>query len=379
MKIKPYVLDLFFCLLLSLSFAMLLQEALRYSSHPAFRISAQKQTHTLPAQETIHEDFISDAKRHFVHAVSLTQLNNDKIFAAWYAGDYEGGHTGVYTAVRADKKSAAWSKPQLLLNVPAVIAQEKRYVRTIGNPIVFNSGDKLWLFFVTSFGGWSASSLNYVVSQDNGLSWSPAKCLVTSAFFNISTLGKTTPFLYEDGTLGFPAYNELINKFGELLRITPTGRIIAEHRVTWGISAIQPLIIPLTRQRALAFSRFKSRLLGHIVMSRTHDAGVSWEKPYLSTLPNPDAAVSGIALSQHAILLAFNDSPRLRNNLSLAYSPDAGQTWKRLHVFETGNRNKWYSYPYLLRSKGGNYYLAYTWLMNKKIKVLTLQSKVDHV
>ena len=42
---------------------------------------------------------------------------------------------------------------------------------------------------------------------------------MTSPFVNVSTLVRSNPFRYADGSIGLPAYHEFIGKFAELIRI----------------------------------------------------------------------------------------------------------------------------------------------------------------
>jgi predicted neuraminidase len=59
-------------------------------------------------------------------------------------------------------------------------------------------------------------------------------------------------------------------------------------------------------------------------------------------------------------LLAFNDSEQGRQTLGLAVSAD-GIAWRRIVTLEDGTETDEYSYPYLIRTTGGEYHLVYTW------------------
>jgi predicted neuraminidase len=78
-----------------------------------------------------------------------------------------------------------------------------------------------------SFGGWAASRLVVLESDDLGRSWDFDEALTTSPFMNISTLVKTPPIRYADGTVGLPVYHEMVGKFGELLRLDKHNPICA--------------------------------------------------------------------------------------------------------------------------------------------------------
>ena len=46
--------------------------------------------------------------------------------------------------------------------------------------------------------------------------------------------------------------------------------------------------------------------------------GLTWSRPAPTNLPNPDAGISGLKLSDGRLLVAYNDSISNRSNLALA-------------------------------------------------------------
>jgi len=101
-------------------------------------------------------------------------------------------------------------------------------------------------------------------------------------------------------------------------------------------------------------------------MATTTDAGTTWSKPQHLEVPNPDSAVNALPLSNGCILLAFNKSPRGRENLDLALSSDGGVTWQDVARIEEGKGTE-FSYPYMIRDSHRRIHLVYTW-MRKRIK-----------
>ena len=93
--------------------------------------------------------------------------------------------------------------------------------------------------------------------------------------------------------------------------------------------------------------------------------------PFLTAteLPNPDAGISGLRLSDGRLLVAFNDSAKDRSDLTLAVSSNRGRSWKRVAVLEK-EPGASFSYPYLMRSADGMIRMAYT----RKGKVIALGS-----
>jgi len=285
-----------------------------------------------------------------------------------------------------------------------------RYVRKLGNPVAVRAANgEIWLFYVTvSVGGWGGSSVTLTTSADDGMTWTPARRLITSPFFNVSTLVKGTPFLYDDGTLGLPVYHEMIGKFGELLRLDKTGAIIDKQRLSSGRYSLQPVVLPQGSRKAIALMRYAGgQPPNRVIRASTDDAGRHWSRPEKSALSNPDAALSGVVLADGRILVVLNDIESGRDQLSLVTSHDEGTTWETVIPLEdqadsrgqpldraryleaTGTLARdsdatvpnpadyaraasvqmcrgtgcgfEFSYPYLIQARNGEFHLVYTW------------------
>jgi predicted neuraminidase len=225
----------------------------------------------------------------------------------------------------------------------------------------------LWLFFVSaSVGGWAGSAINLMVSEDEGETWSPPRRLVTSPFFNISTLVRGSPLQFADGTIGLPVYHEMAGKFAELLRLDTEGRAIRKTRLSSGRSSLQPVILPWSETDAVGFMRYSGDPPGRVLMVHTSDAGAHWSPPVKTVLPNPNAAVGAVLLANGPLVLAFNNSQENRDDLSLAYSKDRGNTWNIARRLEGGAASPKasmpeYSYPWIMQDRAGNVHLLYTW------------------
>ena len=140
--------------------------------------------------------------------------------------------------------------------------------------------------------------------------------------------------------------------------------------MSWGRDAIQPMVIPSSLTNAVNFMRYCGKGDPRVWKSETEDGGLSWDEPEPIELPNPNAAVAGLRLSDGGILLAFNNSADSRDDMSIARSDDNGTTWLVLYSFEKvkkgegGTRHK-YSYPSLIQTSDGTIHLFYTWRRTK--------------
>jgi predicted neuraminidase len=317
------------------------------------------------------EEFITrDPGPKMVHVGSICEMADGRLAACWYGGSREGARdTAIYLAVRAPGEFISWSEPRVIVDRRSASRELRRYVKKVGNPLIFtDSEDRLWLIYVTiAVGGWSGSSLNLKISNDGGRSWTPSTRLTLSPLLNVSELVRNNPVQMSDGTLAVPIYHECLGRFPEILWIEAEGGqfSVRKSRIAGGRSFIQPSIVALDPRGAAAFFRGCSdeRAVG---MATTTDAGATWSEPQHLALPNPDAAVNALLLSGGRILLAFNESPRGRENLQLALSSDGGLTWRRVERIEEGKGEE-FSYPYMIRDSHGRIHLTYTW-RRKRIK-----------
>ncbi|MFL6713450.1 MAG: exo-alpha-sialidase, partial [Sulfurifustis sp.] len=323
-----------------------------------------------PAAEAVAQyenRFASHPQRQSVHSAAAIAVR-DGIRGFWYSGTVEGASDTVIATALYSSRDASWGEEQTILTRELTQRHLHRYVRKLGNPVVVrDSRNRIWLFYVSaSLGGWSGSAINVVLSDDNGYTWSAPRRLVTSPFFNISTLVKGRPFVFGDGSIGLPVYHEFIGKFGELLRLDPEGRVVAKTRLSWGRHALQPVIVTESPTEAVGFMRYCGKDAGRVLMFSTHDAGKTWSEPVKLALPNPNAAVDAVGLDDHRLLLVFNNRENDRDDLSLAFSPDKGLTWKAVHAFHAlaptpdGARAE-QSYPWIVDDQEGRFHLLYTW------------------
>jgi len=361
------------------------------------------------AAPRMQASFISTQTGVFAHAASLIELRDGRVRAFWYSGSREGARDVEIRSAVLDPRAGKWSAERAVATRDATQRSLRRFVAKLGNPVAARGADgTLWLFYVTvSVGGWAGSSISAISSKDEGETWSAARRLVTSPFFNLSTLVKGAPFLYADGSLGLPVYHEFAGKFGELLRLDGTGAVLDKIRMSDGRYGLQPVVLVKSDTEAIALMRYAGSGPPHRVIAvSTRDAGAHWTPPAKSPLSNPNAALSGVVLGDGAILLALNDVEHDRDALSLAISRDGGVRWRAVGDLEdqraaaapleesryaaivaalaresgavaadvgaiaesaglrsckAGRCGFEFSYPYLIQTGDGDLHLAYTW------------------
>ena len=279
-------------------------------------------------------------------------------------------------------------------------------MKKLGNPVASRTVDgSLSLFYVTvSLGGWAGSSLTTITSRDDGETWSRARRIITSPFFNLSTLVKGRSFSYADGTVGLPVHHEFLGKFGELLRLDTSDAVVDKVRLSSGRSCLQPVVMVEDANRALVLMRYTGKTRpNRVISTTTGDGGATWTPPVKSLLANSNAALTGLVLPDGRILVALNNSEENRDALSLVLSSDGGITWRTIYAVEDKSGAEWqglddarysaeietlaratngadgfaesvkrqmhstkgwsfeFSYPSLIRTNRGDYHLVYTW------------------
>ncbi len=368
--------------------------------------------------ETGHEPaslqsrFASSRLHTQTHAASLVELKDGRMRAFWFSGSREGApdveiHSAVFDPVRG-----AWGAEQNVMDRARTQRALQRYVAKLGNPVAGRAADgSLWLYYVTvSLGGWAGSSITAMRSLDEGETWSAPQRLITSPFLNLSTLVRSAPFQYSDGTLGFPVYHEFISKFAELLRLDAQGAVLDKQRLAPGGSGtLQPVLLARSPAEARVLMRYSGPPPHRAVTVTTVDAGQHWSAPEKSELLNPDSALSAIVLADGRMLAVLNNIEQGRDALSLMLSADGGTSWKTVYQLEdqrwqqpaaaayaervaelagksdekvaqasAAERKEYvesatqqactpqgcryeFSYPFLLQTRRGDFHLVYTW------------------
>ena len=329
------------------------------------------------AQVSIPEpraQFIPETAAPSVHAGSAILLNDGNLRAFWFAGSREGATDVVIQTAVFDAKAGNWGKSEVVIDRVAAEKGLSRYIKKLGNPLpVRSSQGKLQLYFVTvSVGGWAGSSISWMESSDEGVTWSRPQRLITSPALNLSTLIKAPGFDFTDGTLGLPVYHEWMGKFGELIRIDG-GRVIDKRHMSSGRALLQPIVFIDAPEKAVAYFRqARSEGPARIASAQTENAGQSWASGIDLDLANPNAAIAGLQLSNGDRLIALNDLESARYRLVLAIAPAGTSNWNVIAELESDQTRinglyREFSYPSLLLGANGEVHLIYTY-DRKKMK-----------
>ena len=310
---------------------------------------------------------LDPAGQAMVHSATAARHPSGGLRAFWYGGTREGGKdVAIYTS-RFDPGTGAWSESKVIMTREQLSKQLDRYIKKLGNPAAFlDASGRMWLFFVSvSLGGWAGSSINYMVSTDGGETFGPATRLVTSPFFNVSTLVRGKPIGTGNDGIVLPVYHEFMAKFPELLVLDSEQDIHRKIRLARGFSrieVIQPVIVPHSASSAEVFMRFSGAGDMHVFRSGTTDGAITFEETKRTSLPNPNSAVTAGFDPWIGLYLIYNSTPTSRGVLSLAIHAPESEDWIKVHDLDSASPriSGSYSYPTTLRDSSGIFHVLYT-------------------
>ena len=285
------------------------------------------------------------------HASTIVETR-DGLLAAWFGGTEEGHPDVGIWASRND--GAGWSPPAEVANG----LQSDGTRHPCWNPVLFQpSRGPLLLFYKVGPNPrewWGLAR----TSADQGRSWSDAIRLPAGILGPI----RAKPV-------------ELIG--GEVLAGSSTehaGWVVHMERWTGGdlaspaawrrsgplndpsvFGAIQPTILAHSPRHLQVLCRSRQ---GVVTESWSEDSGRTWSPMAATPLPNPNAGIDALRLSDGRFLLVYNPTKSGRDRLEIAVSAD-GKAWSRAVVLEDSPGE--YSYPAMIQSRDGRVHVTYTW------------------
>ncbi len=281
------------------------------------------------------------------HASSIISISNG-LLAAWFAGTEEGNKdVGIWISRYSEGK---WSKPAEVANG----IQNKLWRYPCWNPVLYNSGDKIILFY--KVGGSPSTWWGMMMtSKDEGKSWSEGTRLPKNIYGPI----KNKPVLLENGELICPSSTENDGWRVHMEFTTDLGqtweRTAALNEKTTG--AIQPTIITHKGGKIQMLCRSSS---SKILTSESIDNGYTWSPLTETELPNPNSGIDALTLKDGRHLLVYNHLTKGRNMLGVAISED-GIRWQAAVLLENDMEGTEFSYPAVIQSVDGMIHISYTW------------------
>ncbi|MBI5011009.1 MAG: exo-alpha-sialidase, partial [Bacteroidia bacterium] len=281
------------------------------------------------------------------HASTIVQTSYG-LLTAWFGGTEEGNKdVGIWVSRYSEGK---WSKPAEVANG----IQNKLWRYPCWNPVLYNSGSKILLFYKVgaSPSAWWGMMMT---SDDEGKSWSEGTKLPKNIFGPI----KNKPVLLENGELicpsstendGWRVHMEFTPDFGQTWE-----RTAALNEKTTG--AIQPTIITHKGGKIQMLCRSTS---SKILTSESIDNGYTWSPLSETDLPNPNSGIDAVTLKDGRHLLVYNHLKKGRNMLGVAVSED-GVKWQAAALLENDIEGTEFSYPAVIQTDEGLIHITYTW------------------
>lgn len=292
------------------------------------------------------------------HASTIAETG-DGLIAAWFGGTAEKNpDVGIWVSRFADGK---WSIPEEVANG----IQHKTLRYPTWNPVLFNYGDEIFLFYKVGPNprSWWGE---YKISNDNGASWSRAIRLPEE----IAGPVKNKPVLLAGGELICPSSTE-DNGWRIHMEFTPDRGLTWERTAPLNdgkkFGAIQPTLLVHPGEKLQALCRSRNKV---ILSAWSNDNGRTWTDPEPTELPNPNSGIDAVTLRDGRHVLIYNNvSPGKtwgdRNILNLAVSED-GIRWKAGVLLENDpDHDSEYSYPAVIQTSDGMIHITYTW--NRKL------------
>jgi predicted neuraminidase len=334
---------------------------------PAFAVESAAPRPTgapLALTEVARQSIPTDPGKPASHSSSIVHLPEPQgpgsVLAYWFSGTRESAPDVEILSSRYDPARNAWSAPRSVLDRHALALEMDVFVRRLGNPVGWVDADRrIHLFVVaTGLGGWAASRIVHLRSDDGGARFRPLRVLPLSPWFNTSHLVRAPATPLADRGALVPLYFEIGIKYPLALRLSPAGEPLELVRMSNDGATLQPSIVALDGDRAVALLRDHSDARS-LKLTGTQDGGRSWADLGRANLPNPNASVVAARLPDGTLVAALNPAREGRTELALAVSRD-GRDWRIERTLEAGSDGDEFSYPSMLVA-GDALHVTYTY------------------
>ena len=299
--------------------------------------------------------FAKNEKAPSCHASTVLPLDDGSVLTAWFGGAREG-----------DKSVEIWvSKRSLdgIWSVPVSVSEGDSIAHW--NPVLYkqeNGNIILYYKHGETIPDWIT---RYIVSSDNGETWSEPKTLVPGDTSGGRGPVKNKCLKLSDGRLLGPASTEQNKKWISFIDVSD------DDGITWDfyghierpkykgayVGLIQPAMWEDTDGGVHCLMRSNK---GAIYRSDSSDRGITWSKPSRTRLPNNNSGIDCVKDASERLWLIYNPVDvnwGVRHPLSLAYSKDNGKHFSEVLIPEPGNGE--FSYP-AITCKDNTLYITYT-------------------
>lgn len=286
----------------------------------------------------LKKEFLFSKDEYFrsCHAATILAVDSNEYLVSYFSGTYE-NHTD--TAIWLSRKvNNRWIEPEVVAN----ISNEPHY-----NPVLFDAKDgNIYLFFKAgpSILEWKT----YVMqSNDKGKTWTKTVRLVPNDESNGRGPAKNKMIILSDGSWLAPGSQETKVDWK-----TFTDRSIDKGK-TWqksnllffpddsyeGHGMIQPTLWESSPNKIHMLIRSTA---GCVFRSDSANGGRTWCEAYPTSIKNNNSGLDIVQTDSHELYLICNPvkAHDRRTPLSIFYSNDNGENWKKYCDIETEDVTK---------------------------------------
>lgn len=328
------------------------------------------------------------------HSSSIVDLGT-KAMILYFAGSKEGASDVKIYSVFLDKKTLTLSPPKVLLDAPTLSKYANKFIKKLGNPLVFkNSRGGVELFVVgVSLGGWATSKIyhfNFNQTLDKVVYKGELRLGILA---NLSHLIRTPALLLKNGGFILPYYYELATKYPLVAFFDSNSNYLYSKRLNSLKNQLQPSLIAISDTKCLAFFRNHKVYNNASFLQECSNTAQTWGEPYISNLKGYDDSVLLLTYrfnNKDRILLLYNDAKKLgmnntRASLGLYYLKDKGDFVYIKNIDKvSGEYPTEVSYPSaFIDSKEGFLYVAYTYnrahIRVQRINLIDIENAINEL
>lgn len=265
------------------------------------------------AESKMESSVIIDNDFYMAHASQMADLalsgRDNEIMLVYFAGSREGEEDVVISQSFIDKTTLSYTAPKTILNREMLSKFSNKFIRKVGNPLVFSDAlGRVHLFVVgVSLGGWATSKIYQFEFLPDLEQLMFKGELHLGAFANLSHLVRNPPILLENGGFMLPIYYELANKYVLMAFFDENANLRFTKKVNELDLQLQPSVIALDSSSCLNFMRVSKNENDNIAfLQKCLDSGNTWEEPIKTNIKNFDSA--GVLFkTKNGIYLINND------------------------------------------------------------------------
>lgn len=240
------------------------------------------------------------------HASAIV-AKDSRLMALFYAGTKEGApDVKIYQSfLDLDSNNSSWSDSKILLTPEMLTKLSGRFIKKLGNPIVFtDSNGKVHLFVVgVSLGGWATSRIYQFYFSDDLRQIHYVRELHLNPFANYSHLVRTPAMPLENGGFVLAFSHEMWHKFPLIAFFDSNGNMLFTKRINDLKAQLQPSIISIDPKDCVGLYRTNNRYNTNTYYQTCTDYGATWHDIQTSNIHNYDSSLLLVNIGNEVILI----------------------------------------------------------------------------